>query len=231
MDYQCIDYVGDLNEFEAHVFGNCLAFRSHLQLCGVASEDVDLERMMSDLVRFISYLALACNSYPIRSPKRQIATVLAIGRDPQNFRNAPGSYDPVANYMVMSAIARLSAHHEVLVREHQLNEGPGPSVEDITKVVPGVVKKLMVDANNMTQGRPRTFQGGFATNLGIIFKAQGGFLGRNSKTLGKTPFRQFLELLLDLRVLKDIAGRAGISLNPTTMISTARKNLDSKLSK
>ena len=126
VDYECIDYVGDLNEFEAHILGHCLTFRGHLQLCGVASEDVDLERLTSDLIMCLTQFALRCNSFPTRAPKRISATVQGIRRDPKKFLNGPQNYDPVENYLVMSATARLSAHHAQLVMQHQLNEGLGP---------------------------------------------------------------------------------------------------------
>jgi hypothetical protein len=228
LDYESIDYVDDLNEFEVHISGNCLTFREQLQLCGVAFEDMDLERLTSDLTMKLTLFALNCNSYPTRAPKHIIATVEAIGHHPQKFLDATENYDPAANFLVMSATARLSTHHAVLVRQHQLKEGPGPTVEDIVKSIPAVLTKLKDEATNMKKGRPQTLQGELAIDLGNIFKAQGGFLGRNTKALGKTPFRQFLELVLKLQTLKDIAGRAGISLNPTTMISTAQKSLEPK---
>ena len=224
-NYESLDYVADLDDIEAHVNGNRQAVYEQLVLCGVDSEDIDWERMASDMIMKLTEFALYCNAHVSRNPKAIMATVKKIGRDPAAFRKDPECYDPEAKTMVLGETARLHFETENLIQQWEFDGGPIPDEVPIEEAVPLVLDILRAEAEEMASGRPeQSFQSELAYDLGTIFRNQGGKLRRDPKQLHKLPFRSFLELIIPIVEL--VAWKAGFLLTPTTMIEKAQEQLE-----
>lgn len=222
--HKSMDYVGDLNDISAQIGACCPMVVKQLLLCGVAPDDIDMEKLTCDVVWKVTDFALNCNEYGSRTPKIVASTVRAIDRDPQRFLLWSETYDPLAKVMVLSATARLSPVNAFFVQEFLLGRGPGPAVGEIRRAVPLVLVDLQRKAQEMKSGRPALdFQTQLAIDLGIIFRAQGGTLRRNPRQLQKTPFRVFLELTIE--VAQPFARNASFRLNATSMLEKAQDSL------
>lgn len=224
-DYESLDYGADLDAIEAHVIGSSGAIREQLLQCGVDLEDIDLERLTSDAIMNLTKFALDCNARVSRSPRKLMATLREIGRDPQAFCENPERYDPEAKTMVLGEAARLTYENENFIQQWDFDGGPIPNEVQIEDAVPLAIEILRAEVEKMKSGRPKlAFQSNLARDLGVIFQAQGGKLRRDPKQLHKLPFRSFLELMIG--VVRPFALKAGFVLSATTMIEDAQKQLE-----
>jgi hypothetical protein len=224
-DYESLDYIADLDAIEAHVCGNCIVMREHLLQCGVDFEDIDWERLTSDLIMNLTKFALYCNAHVSRSPQKIMATITEIGRDPQSFREKPEKYDPEAKTMLLGEAARLHYEQENLILQWEFGGGPLSDEIQIENAVPLALDILRAEAKDMVGGRPElAFQSELAWHLGTIFRNQGGKLRRDPKQLHKLPFRSFLELMIE--VVQQFARKASFVLTATTMIEKAQEQLE-----
>jgi hypothetical protein len=224
-DYKSVGCESELDKIEAYVNNTLDLACEQLNICGVTTEDIDRERLSSDLSAKLVRFALYCNAHPSRSPKMVMATVKKIGRDPQAFLDDSESYDPEAETMVLGETARLSFESAALVQQYVLGVGPAPDISQIAEAVPFVLAELGREMQEMKGGRPLlAFQSELACDLGIIFRAQGGKLRRNPKQIKTMPFRSFIELMIE--VVQPFAWKAGFALTATTMIEKAQEALE-----
>lgn len=222
-EYQSMDYGGELTRLEGEAeqlkpaLGKCFKRWFDREL-----EEDDYEPIIVQLKRWLTFFALKCNALPHRTPRKLVATVKHIGKNPTDFLSDMDKYDPEATARVIAACAAMSPDNRKALLAFENGEGSGPSPEDVAKAALVVLEDLEALAKSRRRGgRPELeLQSQLAVALGYLFVNAGGKISRIVFDQESGPFHEFLELVLPL--VRAHARRAGFALNVNTMVAKAR---------
>lgn len=224
-NFKSLDYIEDLNNIHMKVDSCRINIGRLLENNGIKLEYDDIDRFYEELKAVLVEFALIVSALPPRTPRKLMATVSAIGKNPTAFLAHSESYDPEAKTRVLGACARSSPENNLAVQEFDCGNGDGPSPVEITKAANIVLEDLKKDSLKRSRGgRPKLdWQTSLAVDLADVFTRRGGKLTRIVGDGESGPFHRFLELILPS--VKVFADRADFALTVTTMVAKARKAL------
>lgn len=182
------------------------------------------ERVRQTLICF----ALNCNAYPLRTPRKHMATVRDIVEDPGAFLKNSGSYDPAVVNMIVGCCAAASLANLRALLESEIGQGSGPSLGEIRKAAEVVLVRLEEEAAaTKTGGRPEvTLRKQLAVDLGTLYHSIGGHIVRSVHDSETGPFHRFLTLYVP--IARPFARKAGFALTIETMVREAKSASECK---
>ena len=225
LNHIALEYGAELDAIENHVYSCCIAIRDILVARGVPAETIELEVLVEQLIQILCQFAMNCDALPPKTPRKLLATIERIGKNPSEFLVKSDGYDPEAKERVLGAYAGMSPSNRQSVYKFELGNTDGMSENQLVEASRLAAEVLQKDALERKKGGPLKLDGqtSLAVDLASFFLSKGGSIARTVADGETGPFHQFLELVLP--AVRPFARRANFALTVTTMVAKARKEL------
>ena len=229
-EHKSIDYDKDLRSIARYFRGKGDNFRAifdRWKLCPL--EDDDVGALVEQVARRLIEFALDCDAQPMRTPRKLMPTIIAIGNDPANFVENCKDFDPEAVELIFLVFVLLQQENRMRLLLFEAGIVPSLPVEGIAQaagiVFVGLIDQAEHDAH--VGGQHLELRAALVRDLAKLFEEFGGAV-KLSTRLDPTardgfsyegPFHDFLDLVLP--IVMPFAAKAGFKKNSTRSMVTS----------